>query len=142
MIARFQVALFFTYGTVLCIAALYLAGFGHGSYLLLVLAGAPFSLLGMPTACLACLLQWGLLAILQRWWKRTPSFVIGFLIVHYMAAGFALHLLLSPQDTNLEELNRMLPGFTLYLCAGLSWYLGGQIVLWIIALNRKFHYLL
>jgi hypothetical protein len=27
----------------------------------------------------------------------------------------------------------MLPGFTMYLSAGLIWYLGGQIVLWIIA---------
>jgi hypothetical protein len=114
----------FTYGTVLCIAALYLAGFGHGSYLLLALAGAPFS----P-------LQWGLLAILQRRWKRAPIFVIGFLILHYASAGFAVRFLLDPEDTDFQRLNGMLHGFTTYLTMSVILYVGGQIVLWSIALK-------
>ena len=114
-----------------------LAGFGHGSYLLLTFAGAPFSLLGVPFGFLACLLQWGLLAILQRRWKPAPIYVIGFLVLHYLAAGVALRLLLSPEDTDLKYLNRMVPDFTMYQSAGLIWYLCGQIVLWVIALKAK-----
>jgi len=129
------VALFFIYGAVLCIASLYLAGFGHGSYLLLDLTGAPYSLFGPLTACLACSLQWGLLAILQIRWKRAPVLVIGFLILHYVTAYIAVHYLLFPEDTDFNILNRKLPGFPIYLSAGLIWYLGGQVVLWITALK-------
>jgi hypothetical protein len=138
MISRFRVALFFVYGAVLCIVALYLAGYGHGSYLLLNLAGAPFSLFGPLSACLACLLQWGLLAILMRRWKSAPISVIGFLILHYVAACFAVRYQLSPEDTDLNILDRKLPGFTVYLFAGLIWYLGGQIVFWMVALKSVF----
>ena len=69
---------------------------------------------------------------------RAPFLVIGLLILHYVAAGFAAHYLLSPEDTDLNFLDRKLPGFTIYLSGGLILYLGGQIALWIVALKSVF----
>ena len=133
MNARFQAVVFLIYGAVLCMTALYLAGFGHGSYMLLALIGAPLSLLGVQAACFAGLLQWSLLPIVQRKTER-PLLIIGLLIAHHVSAGFAIHRL-SSGDPNLEQLRRTMPGFTACLFAGLIWYLVGQIWLWVLALK-------
>ena len=135
MLARFQVALFFLYGIVLVLWALYLAGGGHGSFLLFDVASAPFLVPGLQYGAFLAPFQWGILAILLRHWRHGATFAIAFLILHYADAGFALHFRLDPEDSNFGRLDGMLPGFTIYLVAGFLWYLGGQILLWIIALK-------
>jgi len=144
MLGRFQVISFFLYGIVLFIWASYLAGFGHGSGLLLDVVSAPLlaldsaaSLLpGLQYAVLLSPFQWGIMAIVLRHWKHGPAFAIVFQILHYAVAGFALHFWLYPEDTDFAHLNGMLPGFTIYVFAGFIWYLGGQILLWAIVLKR------
>ena len=144
MFTKFQVILFFLYGIVLFIWASFLAGFGHGSYLLLDVVSAPFLALGSAASLLPGLhygvfvspFQWGIVAIILRHWKHGPAFAIIFQILHYAVAGFALHFWLNPEDTDFAHLNGMLHGFTIYLFAGFIWYLGGQILLWAIVLKR------
>lgn len=138
MLSKFQVVLFFVYGVTLWLVAAYLAGFGHGSYLLFAITGAPFYYLFAPIGAFACLFQWGLLAMLLSGWRRAPAFVVGFLILHCVTAVLAVHLRLDPQDVDFGRLNSMLPHFNLYLSVGLAWYIGGQIVLWTIALKGVF----
>lgn len=123
---------------------LFLAGFGHGSYLLLDLASAPFLALvraaslspGLQYGAFASPFQWGILAIILRRWKHGPAFAIVFQVLHYAVAGFALHFWLNPVDTDFAHLNGLLPGFTIYLVAGFIWYLSGQIMLWAIVFKR------
>jgi hypothetical protein len=59
-----------TYGIVLGALAIYCAGAGHGSYLLLGVAGAPFSYFGIPAAIAAAFAQWPLLVLALR--KASP----------------------------------------------------------------------
>lgn len=144
MLERFHVISFFLCGIVVFIWALFLAGFGHGSGLLLDVVSAPplalvsaASLLpGLQYGVFLSTFQWGIVAIVLRCWQYGPAFAIVFQILHYAVAGFALHFRLDPEDTDFAHLNGMLPGFTIYLFAGLIWYLGGQILLWAIVLKR------
>src|SRR5579884_4219328 len=77
------IGLLFVYGAMLCFCGFALAGFGHGTYFLIGLAGAPFSILGPLAAILASLAQWGLLVSAQRRFRLHQRFVVVFLVLHY-----------------------------------------------------------
>jgi hypothetical protein len=90
MPSRWYVAVLFACGVVLAASGVWVAGTGEGSYLLIFLAGSPFSILGIPIAIGASAIQWGLLALAQRMFNIKYQVVIGFLALHYVMAAYLL----------------------------------------------------
>ena len=113
------------YGTVLAAFGFVVAGYGHGTYLLMGLAGAPLSLLGPLEAMLASLLQWPLVVAAKI---RVPKFARGFVLVHYATALLLLTVPSSPYaDWNYAA--NIPHKYRAILVAGMVWYVTGQVVL-------------
>jgi hypothetical protein len=126
MRSRKTVWMFVVYGFVLCSCGVLVAGFGHGTYTLLALAGAPFSAFGVPFAIAASLAQWGVLALVAQ--RGDRKYAIGFLLVHYIAA---ILLLLPSSEFGDWGYVRLIPRMYEWILAlGFTWYLIGQIFLW------------
>ena len=129
MISRNPTALLFAYGMSLCIFGVLVAGFGHGTYTLLALAGAPFSAFGIPFAIVATLLQWGALSFLRGRYEIAPRYFVAFLMLHYIVAA----LLLSLRSSEFADWKylRDLPQFDwLLLTGGFGVYVLGQVSIW------------
>lgn len=125
-----------TYGVALTTMGVILAGAGHGTYLLLGVASAPMSYLGVAVAILLPPLLWGAVGWLLSQADRSPQrqLVAIILLAHYAGIFF-------------------LPGFEEYLEAkyvlktweynpellivGLAVYLGGQVVTWYFWLRAR-----
>ena len=136
MPSRRSVAILFAYGAVLAVLGVTVAGAGHGSYLLIWLAGSPFSILGVPAAIIASVLQWGLLALVQRMLWTKFRVVIGFLVLHYIVAAFFLFRY-SGEVSDWEYLRRSPYGVHLTFALGLTWYVIGQCFVWGTSLPRE-----
>jgi len=117
------------YGAVLCLIGILVAGFGHGTYTLLGLSGAPFSFLGIPIAIIATMFQWGLLALAYQKMHLPKPYFIGFLSAHYVAAA-ALLLIPSSEFADWEHVSRIPQSYRLLLAFGVAWYLIGQTFVW------------
>ena len=117
------------YSTVLCLIGVVVAGFGHGSYTLLGLAGAPFSFLGIPIAIIATLCQWSFLAAAWQKIRFPKPYFISFLALHYIAAT-ALLLLPSSQFADWEYVGHLPRSYQFLLACGFFWYLIGQVLIW------------
>jgi hypothetical protein len=126
---KYPVIIGLGYGAVLCLIGILVAGFGHGTYALLGLAGAPFSFLGTPIAIIATLFQWWLLAVACQKMHLPKPYFIGFLFAHYVAAA-ALLLLPSSDFADWEYVRRIPQSYRLLLAFGFVWYLIGQMVVW------------
>jgi hypothetical protein len=126
----------FTYGIVLVVLGVIVAGGGHGSYLLIWLAGAPFSIFGIPIAIVAAILQWGLLAFaLQRFTIRFKA-VLGFLILHYVVAASFVFRVFGQID-DLDYIRRSPHGIRMMLVLGLGCYIMGQCFVWYVSLHKN-----
>jgi hypothetical protein len=119
--------IFVFYGFILCCCGLLVASFGHGTYTLLGLAGAPFSAFGIPFAILASLAQWGLLALLMQRWER--RYAVGFLLLHYIVAALLLSLP-SSEFGDWRYVRQIPQMYQFALALGFSWYFIGQMLLW------------
>lgn len=114
------------YGVVLASCGFLVAGYGHGTYTLLALAGAPLSALGPLPATIAALVQWPLMVAANR---RMPGIVRVFLFAHYAAAILLLTLPTSPYADWSYAATIPSP-YRALLVAGFLWYVAGQVVLW------------
>jgi hypothetical protein len=130
MIGKSHLVLLAVYGIILCIVAFFVAGFGHGSYLLLGLAGAPFSAISIPLAFLASVLQWPMIPIVCSRFSFGRRLMAGFLIIHYVSAAVIL-LWPTSEYADLGYLTRMPRDVITLFVVGVIWYLGGQAFLWI-----------
>lgn len=128
MLTQRTVLAFIVYGAVLCLCGVAVAGFGHGTYTLLGLAGSPFSALGAPVAMIAALTQWGLLAVARQRYGLHFGYVIAFLAFHYAVAVF----LLCPASgfADWERVAVIPQSYQVVLALGFGWYLLGQAFLW------------
>ena len=119
----------FVYSAILCLIGIVVAGFGHGTYTLLGLAGAPFSFLGIPIAIVATLCQWSFLSALWQKMRFPKPYFIGFLGLHYITATTLL-LLPSSEFADWEYVGHIPRSYQFLLACGFCWYLFGQIVIW------------
>jgi len=83
---RWTLAVSVVYGFVLCAMGVLVAAFGHGTYTLIGLAGAPFSFLGIPISIAAALTQWMLLVVAGQRLSASKAFYVAFLMLHYVSA--------------------------------------------------------
>lgn len=126
MVARGSDWTFFAYGVVLCLLGIIVAGFGHGAFTLLGLAGAPFSFFGIPLAIAASATQWGMLVLVSSRFGIPKQYLVAFLALHYASA--ALLLVLPSSEFSDWEYVRRIPES--WLVVGFGWYCVGQMFVW------------
>jgi hypothetical protein len=136
MPSRWSVVAFFAYGLTLGVFGVMAAGAGHDSFLLLSLAGSPFSVFGIPAAMIASILQWGLLALAQRRLSINSRVVVGFLLVHYAVAAIFIFGY-SRQVDDWQYLRKAPREVHLMFALGLTCYVIGQCFLWGATLPKK-----
>lgn len=129
MVSRRIVWLFFAYGLVLSLFGLMVAGFGHGTFTLLGLAGAPFSFFGVPAAIAASVTQWGGLVFARSRFGIPKQYLVAFLVLHYASAALLL-LLPSNALSDWEYVRRLPESYRFLLVVGFGWYCVGQMILW------------
>ena len=136
MQSRWTLAVCVVYGIVLCAMGVLVAGFGHGSYMLIGLAGAPFSFLGIPISIAAALTQWMLLVAVGQRLSTSKAFYVAFLMLHYVSALLLLSLP-SSKYADWSYVGSLPQSLRLLLLLGFSWYLLGQVFLWKGVLSPK-----
>ena len=129
MVSRRDVWLFFAYGLVLCVFGLIVAGFGHGTFTLLGLAGAPFSFFGVPVAIAASVTQWGMLALARSRFGIPKQYLVAFLTLHYASAALLL-VLPSSAFSDWEYVRQIPESYKFLLVVGFAWYCVGQMFVW------------
>jgi hypothetical protein len=135
MVSRRIVWLFFAYGLVLCLFGLIVAGFGHGTFTLLGLAGAPLSFFGVPMAIAASLTQWGMLFLARRRFGIAKLYLVAFLALHYASAALLL-LLPSSAFSDWEYVRRIPGSYRFLLAVGFGWYCAGQMFVWKVVVSQ------
>jgi hypothetical protein len=115
------------YGIGLSLFGFLLAGAGHGTFFLLGLAAAPFSVFGVLVAFFVPPIIWPAIvwAISAGLLYRTRF--LGFILIHYLSAACLLTLSGYADGKYVERTWRAMPTVMLL---GIAWYLVGQVVLW------------
>jgi hypothetical protein len=117
------------YGLVLCVLGGLVAGFGHGTYTLIALAGAPFSFFGAPVCFIAALTQWMLLVMAGRKLSAPKAFYVAFLVLHYVSAALLLSLP-SSVYADWSYIGKIPHSYRVLLLLAFCFYLFGQIFIW------------
>lgn len=112
------------YGIGLSFLGTWAAGWGHGSYVLLILASSPFAALGGLVAILTPPVMWGgIWALLQaRCWRR--GVLVAAISFYYASA--ALLVAVSPFDENWNNFLTASRQHSSIIAGGFLWYLAGQ----------------
>lgn len=114
----------FAYGLVLTVFGVMLAGAGHGTYILLGMASAPFSFFGVIFSVIVPPLMWGALAGLLA--ERRQTLLVA-LAVHYFS------LLLIPFSEDFGEskyLVKAMEDYPAVLISSVAFYAVGQVLFW------------
>lgn len=124
----------FLYGLGLTFIGLFLAGAGHGTYLLLGIASAPVSFLGIGFSLVGPPLLWGSVAALLPYTgkKRIRQVFAIAVLLHYVS------LLFVPLFDTYAEAKYFSKVWTtnpLMVVVGLGLYLAGQVVIWVYWFN-------
>jgi len=122
------------YGAALAFVGFMLAGVGHGSYLLLFVAAAPFSFVGFWPMFIFPLLMWGIVGWLLGSSSRFEQrLAVGITLFHYVSVALGLYVLMSPVG---EFVLKMFQYDYWSAVIGTSIYLLGQILIWVGWLTR------
>lgn len=118
------------YGLGLTGVGVLLAGAGHGTYLLLGVASAPLSLLGIPVSMVSPPLLWGVIGGLLSHAHKSPQrqILLAAMALHYVAV-----LLLPLFEGYAEEkyIARALEVNPVVVGLGVTLYLLGQVIIWL-----------
>jgi hypothetical protein len=113
------------YGIGLSFLGTWAAGWGHGSYVLLTLASAPFAALGASVAILGPPFMWGGVWLLLQARRRQRGVLVAVISVYYASA--ALLIAVSPFDENWNNFLAASRLHSLIIAGGFLWYLVGQV---------------
>jgi hypothetical protein len=113
------------YGIGLSFLGAWAAGWGHGSYVLLILASSPFAALGGSVAILTPPFMWGGVWALLQARLRQRGVLVAVISVYYASA--ALLIAVSPFDENWNNFWSALRLHSLIIAGGFLWYLVGQV---------------
>ena len=122
----------FLYGVSLAAIAVVAAGAGHGTYIPLTLASAPFCLLGVLIALIGTPLLWGLVGYLCWRVAKGKSIVplVALMGSHYIVGLF---LAFNP-NSQYHDMDRLLDGIKFGMqplfVVGAAVYVLGQLCLW------------
>ncbi|HKR12934.1 MAG TPA: hypothetical protein VJT15_12825 [Pyrinomonadaceae bacterium] len=107
-----------------------MAGAGHGTYLLLDVAAAPLSLLGILFSIAGPPILWGFVGFLLSHAGTTPHrrIVVGVMFLHY--AGVML-LPFFGDDADGKYFERVWAASPAIVLMGGSLYLAGQVATWV-----------
>ncbi|MGA2806873.1 MAG: hypothetical protein ABSE87_01995 [Terracidiphilus sp.] len=136
MSSRWSVGICFAYGFTLALFGVMVARAEDGNYVLLWLAGSPFSVVGDLPAVIASILQWGLLVLARRRLYIKFWVVAVFLLVHYAVAA-ALIIQFSQDVGDWEYLWSVSREVRLIYALGLVCYVLGQCFVWGTSLPKK-----
>ncbi len=121
------------YGAGLTAAGFFAAGAGHGTFTLLALASSPAGLAQFPGTILVAPVLWALVGWLLSNKKR-KRLLLTIMLLHY--AG-AVYLLTVSEYADWDRF-AISPSWALkVIVLGFSWYLLGQVVLWILFLQPE-----
>lgn len=134
MTTKMAISVALIYGAVLAVCSFVAAGFGHGTYTLLGLAGSPFAVLGIPAAFLAACFQWCGLVLARSWIGH--RYLAAILIVHYAAGALLLTVSASPY-ADWSYVGKLPQSARVILVFGFLCYGVGQIALWRTLLKQK-----
>lgn len=118
------------YGLSLTVVGVLMAGAGHGTYLLLGIASAPLSFLGIAVSIVSPPLLWSVLAGLLSYSHKSPQrqIFLAALALHYLAIlllpffkGYAEEKYIAKT----LEVNPVIAGL------GVTLYLLGQVMIWL-----------
>lgn len=117
------------YGLSLTGVGVLMAGAGHGTYLLLGVASAPLSFLGITFSIVSPPLLWSMLGGLLPYFHKSPQrqILIAALVLHYLA------ILLLPFFGDYAEekyLAKALEVNPVVVVLGIALYFFGQVVIW------------
>ena len=118
------------YGLGLTIIGFFLAGAGHGTYILLRIASAPISLLGIVPSLAGAPIFWTAIGTLLPNSHKRPDrqILVGAMLLHYLSVLLVLFLDSHAEWTYFERVSGVYP---LMVFAGGSLYLIGQIAVWL-----------
>jgi hypothetical protein len=119
----------FIYGLVLATVGILMTGAGHGTYILLGIASAPLSFLGIPCSIISPPFLWSTLWFLSSYPKRSPQrrVLIIALIIHYLALLLIPFFDVYAEGKYIVKLYRFHPEVVLF---GGAFYLSGQVAIW------------
>ena len=118
------------YGGALGVLSFLAAGFGHGTYIPLVISSAPVALSGnVLVALVGAPVLWAIVCAIVRKDNRLELLAAAFLLVHYAAAVWLARRELH-EDYRQYGLSRVASGMPWILEFWAATYLAGQIGLW------------
>ena len=113
------------YGVGLSLLAVPMAGFGHGTYILLALASSPFAAFGNVAAIVAPPFIWTLIWSLLR--ERRQIFLAA-IAIQYVSAAVVL---IVTHFGDWEYLSKSWKLQPLLVAIGFAWYVAGQGLIWL-----------
>jgi len=120
----------FLYGLGLAVIGILLTAAGHGTYILLGIASAPVSFLGIIFSIAGPPIFWALVWVLLTYKTRTPQrlFILCILVVHYASIPFVLFFPEYVEEKYFDKVWQAHPNLVVF---GALFYIMGQGLLWI-----------
>jgi hypothetical protein len=120
----------FAYGISLSVIGTLLAAAGHGTYLLLGLASAPFGLLGITVSIVCPPFLWSAILLALSYAGKTRYRIIAttFLVVHYLG----IILVFFDRDyMEVKYIRRIGRAYPVTLVMSFALYLAGEVAIWL-----------
>lgn len=120
----------FLYGLGLAVIGTLLTAAGHGTYVLLGIASAPVSFLGIVFSIVAPPIFWTLVWVLLTYKTRMPQrlIILCILVVHYVSIPLVLFF---PQYAEEKYFDKIWQAHPTLIVFGALFYIMGQGLLWI-----------
>lgn len=117
------------YGLGLTVIGVFMAGAGHGTYLLLGMAAAPLSFLGILFSIVGSPILWSAVGSLLSYASKNPQrqIVMAVMLLHYLGV---LLLPFFGEYAEWKYFERVWGANPVVVLVGGSLYLAGQIVIW------------
>jgi len=124
------------YGLSLSAVGGLLTGAGHGTYILLGIASAPISFLGIIFSLVSPPLLWGVICGLLPYTSKNPQrrIFISVVVLHYASVPFVIFF---DAYSDLKYLHKVWQAYPASIIAGVSLYFAGQVLIWTYYLSKN-----